>query len=143
MRSGSDQATPVPMDESLAANPPEGAVLDYFLKEKPRSPIQLEIFGSEGKLVRRFASDEVLHRTSPNDVPIQVEWIRNAKPLLAEAGVHRVVWDLHYPLPKGVRRSFWGPRGPSAVPREYTGKLTADRERRHAPFTIEVHPPVP
>src|SRR5216684_9154473 len=27
MRSASDQGTPVPMDESLAANPPEGAVL--------------------------------------------------------------------------------------------------------------------
>jgi len=142
MRSGSDQATPVPMDESLAANPPEGAVLDYFLKEKPRSPIQLEIFDSEGKLVRRFASDEVLHRTSPNDVPIQVEWIRNAKPLLAEAGMHRFVWDLHYALPKGVRRSFWGPRGPSAVPGEYTVKLTASGKSSTQPLTIKLDPRV-
>jgi len=59
MRAASDQGTPVPMDESLLPNPPEGAALDYFLKEKARSPIQLEIFDSEGKLVRRFASDEV------------------------------------------------------------------------------------
>jgi len=46
-------------------------VLDYYLKEKASSPIQLEIFDSEGKLVRRFASDEVLRKTNPNDVPIQ------------------------------------------------------------------------
>src|SRR5258708_28352535 len=77
MRSSSDQGTPVPMDESLAANPPEGAVLDYYLKDKASSPIQLEIFDSEGKLVRPFASDEVLRKTNPNDVPIQVEWIRD------------------------------------------------------------------
>jgi len=142
MRSGSDQATPVPMDESLAANPPEGAVLDYFLKEKPRSPIQLEIFDSEGKLVRRFASDDVLRKTNPNDVPIQVEWIRDPKPLLAEAGMHRFVWDLHYALPKGVRSSFWGPRGPSAVPGEYTVKLTANGKSSTQPLTIRLDPRV-
>src|SRR5882672_6481419 len=117
-RPGSDQGTPVPMDESVAPNPPEGAVLDYFLKEKASSPIQLEIFDSEGKLVRRFASDEVLRKTNPNDVPIQVEWIRDPKPLLAEAGMHRFVWDLHYAPPKGGRRSFRGPAGPLAVPGE-------------------------
>src|SRR6266478_5458636 len=65
MRRSSDQGTPVPMDEPLAANPPEGAVVDYSLKDRPRSPIQLEIFDSDGKLVRRFASDEVLRKTNP------------------------------------------------------------------------------
>jgi photosystem II stability/assembly factor-like uncharacterized protein len=142
MRVNSDQGTPVPMDESLAANPPEGAVLDYFLKDKPRSPIQLEIFDSEGKLVRRFASDEVLRKINPNDVPIQVEWIRDPKPLLAEAGMHRFVWDLHYTLPKGVRSSFWGPAGPLAIPGEYTVKLTANGRSSTQPLSIKLDPRV-
>jgi photosystem II stability/assembly factor-like uncharacterized protein len=143
MRSNSDQGTPVPMDEALSPNPPEGAVLDYFLKEKARSPIQLEIFDSEGKLVRRFASDEVLRKTNPNDVPIQVEWIRDPKPLLSEAGMHRFVWDLHYALPKGVRRSsFWGPAGPLAVPGEYTVKLTANGKSSTQALTIKLDPRV-
>jgi hypothetical protein len=142
MRANSDQGTPVPMDESLLPNPPEGAVLDYFLKEKARSAIQLEIFDSEGKLVRRFASDEVLRKTNPNDVQIQVEWIRDPKPLLAEAGMHRFVWDLHYALPKGVRTSFYGPAGPLAVPGEYTVKLTANGKSSTQPLTIKLDPRV-
>ncbi len=140
MRPGSDQGTPVPMDEFLAANPSEGAVLDYYLKQKASSPIQLEIFDSEGKLVRQFASDDVLHKTNPNDVPIQMEWVRDAKPLLADAGMHRFVWDLRYALPKGVRRSFWGPAGPLAVPGNYTVKLTANGKSSTQPLTIKLDP---
>src|SRR4029077_14006313 len=65
MRAASDQGSPVPMDESLAQNPPEGAMLDYYLRNRPSLPIQLEIFDAEGKLVRRFASDDVLFKTNP------------------------------------------------------------------------------
>jgi photosystem II stability/assembly factor-like uncharacterized protein len=142
MRPGSDQGTPVPMDEPLAPNPPEGAVLDYFLKDKPSTPIQLEIFDAEGKLVRRFASDDVLHKTNPNDVPLQVEWIRDPKPLLAEAGMHRFVWDLHYALPKGVRTTYWGPAGPLAVPGNYIVKLTANGKSSTQPLAIKLDPRV-
>ncbi len=142
MRPGSDQGTPVPMDEWLAANPPEGAALDYFLKDKPSTPIQMEIFDSEGKLVRRFASDDVLHKTNPNDVPLQMEWVRDPKPLLAEAGMHRFVWDLRYALPKGVRTTYWGPAGPLAVPGNYTVKLTANGKSSTQPLTIKLDPRV-
>ncbi len=142
VRPGSDQGTPVPMDEPLFANPSDGAALDYYLKEKPAAAIQLEIFDSEGKLVRRFASDDSLRKTNPNDVPIQMEWVRDPKPLLAEAGMHRFVWDLHYAMPKGMRSSFWGPAGALAVPGEYIVKLTANGKSRTQPLTIEMDPRV-
>jgi photosystem II stability/assembly factor-like uncharacterized protein len=142
MRPGSDQGTPVPMDESLASNPADGAVLDYYLKDRTSSPVQLEILDPEGKLIRRFASDDVLHKTNPNDVPLQVEWIRDPKPLLAEPGMHRFVWDLHYPLPKGVRTTDWGPAGPLAVPGNYIVKLTANGKSSTQPLTIKLDPRV-
>jgi len=142
MRAASDQGTPVPMDEPLAPNPPELAMLDYYLKDKPATAIQMEIYDSEGKLVRRFASDDVLHKTNPNDVPIQVEWIRDPKPLLAEAGMHRFVWDLRYAAPKSVRRSQRGPSGPLAVPGSYTVKLTANGMSSTQPLTIKLDPRV-
>jgi photosystem II stability/assembly factor-like uncharacterized protein len=142
MRAPSDQGSPVPMDESLAPNPPEGAALDYYLRDKPSSPIQLEVFDSEGNLVRRFASDEVLYKTNPNEVQLQVAWIRDPKPLLAEAGMHRFVWDLRYAMPKGMRRSFWGPAGPLATPGNYTVKLTANGKSSTQPLTIELDPRV-
>src|SRR5260370_528638 len=130
------------MDEALSPNAREGAVLDYFLKDRASSSIQLEILDSEGKLVRRFASDDVLQKTNPNDVPIQMEWVRDPKPLSAEAGMHRFIWDLRHALPKGMRRSFWGPAGPIAVPGNYTVKLTANGKSRTQPLTIKLDPRV-
>jgi hypothetical protein len=142
MRAASDQGTPVPMDESLFPNPPEGAVIDYFLKEKPVSPVQLEILDSEEKVVRRLASDDLLAKANPNDVPVEMIWIKDPKPLVAEAGMHRFVWDLHYAMPKGMRRSFFGPKGPMAVPGEYTVKLTANGKSTSQPLTIKLDPRV-
>jgi photosystem II stability/assembly factor-like uncharacterized protein len=142
MRPGSDQGTPVPMDELLFPNPPEGAVLDYFLRDRTAAPIQLEIFDSEGKLVRRFASDDVLRKTNPNDVPMQMEWVRDPKPLPADPGMHRFVWDLHYAPPKSVRSSFRGPAGPLAVPGKYTVKFTANGKSSTQPLTVELDPRV-
>ena len=52
--------TPLPPDEPAAPNPPEGAIIDYYLKSAASGPVTLEIVGSDGKLVRRYSSaDEV------------------------------------------------------------------------------------
>src|SRR5256884_8571472 len=56
MRSGSDQSTPIPDDEPMAANAPNGAVLDYCLKEKSVAPIQLQIFNRDRKSTRLNSS---------------------------------------------------------------------------------------
>src|SRR5229473_8636441 len=90
----------------------------------------------------RFASDEVLYKTNPSEVPIQVEWIRDPKALLAEAGMHRFVWDLRYAMPKGMHRSFWGPAGPLAPPGNYTVKLTANGKSSTQSLTIKLDPRV-
>jgi photosystem II stability/assembly factor-like uncharacterized protein len=140
VRPGSDQGTPVPMDEALAENPPDGAVIDYSLKEKAKGPVELEIFDSEGALVRRFSSADLLAKTDPNKVPIAVEWIRNEAPLSAEAGMHRFVWDLHYAMPKGVRRSMYGPAGVWTLPGKYTVKLTANLKSTSQTLTVKMDP---
>jgi hypothetical protein len=141
-RPGSDQATPVPLDEPMAANPPDGAVLDYYLRERPATPVQLEIFDGEGRLVRRFASNEELPKTDPKEVVISMDWVRDEAPLPVEAGMHRFVWDLHYPLPKSVHRSFEGPFGPWAVPGDYTVKLTVNGKSSSQPLAVKMDPRV-
>jgi photosystem II stability/assembly factor-like uncharacterized protein len=142
VRPGYDQGSPVPMDEPLAPNPPDGAVLDYYLKEKAAGPVQLEILDSEGKLVRRFASNDELHKTDPRDVPFPIYWVGDPQPLSAEAGMHRFVWDLRYPTPKSVRGSFRGPSGPWALPGGYIVKLTANGKSSTQPLTIKMDPRV-
>jgi photosystem II stability/assembly factor-like uncharacterized protein len=140
VRPGWDQGTPVPTDEALADNPPDGAVLDYYLKEKSASPIQLEIFDAEGRLVRRFASDDKLTPTKPESVAFTMNWVHEPEPLPNEAGAHRFVWDLHYALPDGVHRSYYLEAGPLVVPGEYTVKLTANGKSSTQPLIVKMDP---
>jgi photosystem II stability/assembly factor-like uncharacterized protein len=142
VRPGYDQGTPVPMDEPLAPNPPDGAVVDYYLKEGTSGSVQLEILDTEGKLVRRFASNDELHKTDPHDVQFSIYWVRDQQPLSAEAGMHRFVWDLRYPTPKSVRGSFRGASGPWAPPGSYIVKLTANSKSSSQPLTIKMDPRV-
>jgi len=140
VRPGSDQGTPVPMDEPLAENKPDGAVVDYWLKDKAKGPVTLEIFDGEGALVRRFSSDDVLPKTDPKNLPIAIEWVRPQASVSAEAGMHRFVWDLHYAPPTGVRRSFYGPAGVWALPGKYTVKLTANGKSPSQVLTVKLDP---
>ena len=142
VRPGWDQGTPVPTDEALAENPPDGAVLDYYLKEKSTSPVQLEIFDAEGKLARRFSSDDKLTPTKPESVAFTMNWVHEPEPLPNEAGAHRFVWDLHYALPDGVRPSYYLAAGPLVVPGEYSVKLTANGKSSTQPLTVKMDPRV-
>src|SRR6266481_1960591 len=140
VRPGYDQGTPVPIDEPLSANPPDGAVLDYYLRETSGSPVQLEIFDSAGKLVRRFASEDKLYKTDPNSVKLTMDWVRDPQPLLNEPGMHRFVWNLHHTLPEGLHRSSYLSDGPWAIPGNYSVKLTANGQTTAQPLTIKMDP---
>jgi hypothetical protein len=140
VRPGSDQGTPVPLDEPLAENPPSGAIVDYYLNAKTKSLAELEILDSEGKLVRRFASSDQVRKTDPNQIPITMSWVHDEAPLSAEPGMHRFVWDLHYAPPQGVRHSFFGPPGPWALPGDYIIKLTANGKSTSQPLVIKMDP---
>ena len=50
--------TPLPPDEPAAPNPPEGAIINYYLKSAASGPVTLEILGGDGKLVRRYSSTD-------------------------------------------------------------------------------------
>jgi hypothetical protein len=141
-RPGWDQGTPVPTDEALAENRRNGAVLDYYLKEKSATPVQLEIFDAEGKLVRRFASDDKLTATKPESLAFTMNWVHEPQPLANEAGAHRFVWDLHYALPEGVRKSYYLTAGPLVVPGEYAVKLTANGESSTQKLSVKMDPRV-
>ncbi len=130
--------TPVPPDEPLAENPPDGAVIDYFLPQDAKHPVKLEILDAKSNLVSRFSSDDPPART-PEELArelIPSYWIAPSVTLPATRGMHRWVWDLHYPDPdtttKGYpitavpHRTVRGPRGPLALPGTYLLRLTVD-----------------
>jgi photosystem II stability/assembly factor-like uncharacterized protein len=142
VRPGSDEGTPIPLDEPQAENPPTGAALDYYLKEKQTDAVQLEIFDAAGKSVRRFASTDEAPKTNPDEMDIPMYWIHDAEPLSAAAGMHRFVWDLRYAFAGARRRSRRGGGGPIAVPGTYTVKLTAAGKTISAPLVVKMDPRV-
>jgi photosystem II stability/assembly factor-like uncharacterized protein len=131
--------TPIPPDEPLGENPPAGAILDYFLMPPTCDSVTLEILDGQNKLVRRFSStgkpDVTAEELEKQHIPLY--WIRMPKIPSADPGMHRWIWDLHYPAPVSVRHEFpisavpgdtpRVPEGPRALPGQYTVRLVADR----------------
>ncbi len=48
--------TPLPIETPVGANPPEGAIIDYYLKSPPAGELALTIRDQRGAVVRRFTS---------------------------------------------------------------------------------------
>ena len=109
-------------------NPPAGAVIHYSLKAKPKGEVALEILDTKKNVVARLTSKE-----EPADPPDEGAYSADddkKEPLPTEAGLHRVVWDLHYDgaqAIQGARVDSGNPKdGPLAPPGEYTLRFTVD-----------------
>jgi len=143
--------TPIPPEEPMGENPPDGAIINYWLKSGARE-VALEIFDRENRLVRRFSSQDEPERINENQLAYPSYWFRPPQPLSAKAGMQRFVWDLHYPAPEGFPRSFpisaiyrntpSQPLGPRALPGNYTVKLTVNGKSYSQPLTLKLDPRV-
>jgi photosystem II stability/assembly factor-like uncharacterized protein len=146
--------TPLPPDEPAAANPPDGAVIDYYLPHAASTPVTLEIQDSHGQLVRKFssadkpgASEEELKKQL-----IPLYWLRPFSALSADAGMHRWIWHLHYADPEATRHEYpiaaiagdtpRYPLGPTALPGHYTARLTVEGKSYTAAFNVKMDPRV-
>jgi len=142
--------TPLPPDFAAAENPPEGAVIDYYLPVST-SPVTLEIKDSTGKTVRKYSSTDEPERIDPM-LNIPTYWVRPPQTLSAAAGMHRWLWDMHYAAVPGVEAEYPiaavahdtapQPTGPWAMPGEYTVVLTANGKSQSQPLTVKMDPRV-
>ena len=144
--------TPIPPDEPTAVNPPDGAVIDYYLAQAASSPITLEILDAHGQLVRKFSSDDKPPVTEADlkKQLIPLYWLRPFRSLPSDAGMHRWVWDLQYPAPDSVRHTYpiaaipgdtpRYPLGPNALPGTYAARLTVNGKSYTATFTVKMDP---
>lgn len=127
--------TPLPPEEPTGHNPPDGAIIDYFLPENA-GRVTLDILFGDNRLIRRFSSDDVPVTIDSTSLPHPTYWIRPPQELQTSSGHHRFVWDLRYAPPKDTRRQFSiaavhkntpdGPLGPFVHPSTYTVRLTVD-----------------
>jgi photosystem II stability/assembly factor-like uncharacterized protein len=144
--------TPLPPETPAGKNPPDGAIIDYYLASSAKAHVTLEILDEQGALVRRFAStDQPLSMEKlAGEHPIPMYWVRPSLILSAAAGMHRFVWDLHYPSPKALEYEFpisaivhdtvLTPLGPWALPGNYTLKLTVDGATLSQSLVVQMDP---
>ena len=142
VRPGSDEGTPLPPEEPTAENPPNGAILDYFLKAAPSGPVTLDIFDESGKLLRGYSSSDSPARVDPQSLDIPMYWIHPPEPLSAKPGMHRFVWDLRTAGVPGLRRRRSEAAGPWVVPGNYSVKLTVSAHAYTRPLIVKMDPRV-
>ena len=116
---------------AVGENPPGGAIVDYWLAEKPgeKEKTAIEIFAGD-RLIRTFSSDKKEDAEEGGE----------EKPIEAKAGLNRFVWDLKMFPPTLVPKAIiWGDKsGPLVAPGTYRVKLTVGD--RSAEDRVEVLP---
>ncbi len=151
-RRNANTDTPLPPEEPAGQNPPDGAIINYYLKNTSSSPAVLEIYDAKNGLVRRFASDDKPEEFAAKENQIPAYWVRPPRILPNAAGMQRFVWDLRYPNPSGVPRAYpisanyrdtpSEPHGPAVVSGIYTLKLTVNGKTYTQLLNVRMDPRV-
>ncbi len=140
--------TPLPPDEPSGENPPDGAIIHYFLKQPAAGPVGIEFLDSAGNMVRRYTSDDkAVEIRDEGNVPSY--WIRPSPVVSTAAGLHRLVWDLHftpppvpqtYPIAATPHNTAPEPKGPWVSPGTYTVRLTVGGKPYTQPLVVRMDP---
>src|SRR5262249_23864680 len=153
-RSAKYTDTPIPPDEPGADNPPDGAIIDYYIGGGASGEASLEILDADNRVVRKYTSRDT--SMAPADIGNTPSyWIRPTKVLSAAPGFHRFVWDLHpappagpsgqpgqSPIPAVPFDTPREPRGPLAIAGSYKVRLTVGDKSQSQSLTIRIDPRV-
>ena len=145
MDNDSFSGTPLPPEEPTAENPPNGAMIDYFL-QSPASAIRLEVFDAQQNLVRKFSSEDPVAGKHP-PLPVAERWFPKPEVLEKAAGMHRFVWNLTWGSSGGPSADedaeMRNPSGPKAVPGIYQVRLTVDGKTQNQSLKVIMDPRSP
>ena len=155
VRRDTNPDTPLPPDEPAGQNPATGATIDYYLSQPASSAVTLDVMDCKGQLVRHYSSDDKPPMTQAEmekTVGVPLYWLRPFRSLSTAPGMHRWLWDLHYPTPKTAEHDYpiaavphdtlVHPLGPRAVPGQYTVRLTVEGHSYAAPLEVKMDPRV-
>ncbi|MFZ0211645.1 MAG: hypothetical protein WBE20_01290 [Candidatus Acidiferrales bacterium] len=126
-------------------NAPDGAVIDYYLKEKPtdKDKVTLEILDSAGKVIRKYTNETKQSDQQPAEAGD--EYVP-PESIPASAGVNRSIWDLRYQTPTLIPGQVWDgadtPKGTLALPGTYQVRLTAAGQTLTEPLVVKLDPRV-
>ena len=159
-----NQDTPYPPETPAGENPPDGAIVDYYLKTAAADGATLTVTDRAGRVVRRLSSKDKTPELPLPNVPSY--WFRPDDPLPAAAGWNRQVWDLRAAPLEALPYSYGGglleyteytladhaipkqtprrqPLAPIVPPGTYTLVLTVNGETYRQTLTVRQDPRVP
>jgi photosystem II stability/assembly factor-like uncharacterized protein len=153
VRNDTDFDTPFPPEITHGDNPPDGAILNYYLKSAATGPLTIGIYDAAGKLVREMTSVPPPAEPEPQ-LNVPNYWLEPPHPLTTAAGGNRAVWDLRYTRPEQIGpygtqaypiSALYGatpaePRGPLVTPGAYEARLTVDGHTYKQTFQVTMDP---
>jgi photosystem II stability/assembly factor-like uncharacterized protein len=140
--------TPIPQEEPAGQNPPDGAIINYFLAGD-QSEVILEIRDAKNTLIRKYSSADTMYKIPEGNVPTY--WIRPQQILSAKKGSHRFTWDLRYmpfnetasyPIGAIYMNTAPDPNSPFVMPGDYTVKIIAGGQTLTQTLTLKMDPRV-
>lgn len=134
IRFGTNDPTPWPPELLAGENPPNGAIVDYYLPSQANE-VKLEFLDAQNHVIRTYSSNDPVRNPDPAldpaaynkvcqqnpaaaDCSLPLYWPAPPQILKTSAGMHRFTWDMHYdPLPgSGGGRGGGGGGAVGAVP---------------------------
>ena len=152
VRGDQNNDTPLPREEPVGRNPPDGAIFDYWLAHDAKSQVTLDILDASGKLVRHFASDASAPKLAAERY-FEARWLQPPARLSTQAGAHRFVWNLRLPRPLAAQYDYGIgaidgrdtpllPEGMLAMPGRYSAVLHVEGHDYRQSLTVQADPRV-
>lgn len=167
IRMATNDPTPWPPEVPAGENPPNGAIIDYYLASSVSGPVTIDILDSANAVVRTYTSDlkrdpdpalqraayDKVCQSSPQspDCSVPLYWPSRIKSVATSAGMHRISWNMRYqPLATEreeiqiavPQRSSPPPSSPWAPPGDYTVRLTVAGKNYTQPLSVRLDPRV-
>jgi photosystem II stability/assembly factor-like uncharacterized protein len=137
---------------AVGANPPAGAIIDFWLKDRPTGEVKLEFLDAAGKVVNKYSSNAPTRPVAAEDATPVVDEQGGGgggrgggapARVPAQQGMNRFIWDFRYPdattFP-GLIMWAGSTRGPVIVPGTYTVKLTVGDKTQSQQFVVKSDP---
>src|SRR5262245_1296328 len=132
-------------------NPPPGATITFFLKEKAKKPLSIEVFDERNKrIVKIDGKDQKADKEKEPEKSTEVEeeneeGDESRKPeIKAEMGINRFAWDLRHQGAEVIEKAkvdAGKPRkGPRVAPGTYTVKVIADGKTFTGKLEVQMDP---
>ncbi len=167
VRMATNDPTPWPPEVPAGENPPNGAIIDYYLASSMSGPVTIDILDAGNAVVRTYTSEltrdpdpavdsaayDARCQRAPEspDCSVPLYWPAPIKSVPTSAGMHRISWNLRYQPLASERedieiavphRSSPPPSSPWAPPGDYTVRLTVGGQSYTQPLTVRLDPRV-